>query len=223
MVKNLDQNRLLSYITLMDFVTIAGPEAIEKTVGALRSRGIAAEVLSTRGEALARLQAIIPAGATVMTGASVTLREIGFEQLLLSKAHPWRNLKDEILAEKDPQRQSRLRRQAALADCFIGSVHAVAQSGQIVVASATGSQLAAYVYASPHVIWVVGAQKITRTLEEGLRRVHEHILPHEEKRMRELSGGKFGTMVGKMLIFERESPLTGRKLTLLLVREAVGD
>ncbi len=207
----------------MDFSSPASQEAVAEAAAAVASRGVAVEVVDTRPEALERLKAIIPPGATVMTGASVSLREIGFEDLLKSKAHPWRNLKAEILAEKDPQRQVQLRRQAALADCFVASVHAIARTGEIVVASATGSQLAAYAYTSANVIWVAGIQKITRTLEEGIRRVREYILPREELRMRELTAGRFGTMVGKLLIFERESPLVSRKVTLLLVKEKVGD
>ncbi len=207
----------------MDFSVPASRQAVQQAAAAVSSRGIAVEVVDTRQEALARLKAIIPAGASVMTGASVSLREIGFEEFLKSKDHPWRYLKEQIFSEQDPQRQMLLRRQAALADYFLGSVHAISRTGEIVVASATGSQLGAYAYTSPNVIWVVGAQKIVGTVEEGIRRVREYIIPHEEKRMRELTGGKLGTMLGKLLIFERESPLVGRKLTLLLVREAVGD
>ena len=198
-------------------------EAVDEVIGAVTSRGVAVEVVNTRREALERLKAIIPPGASVMTGASVTLREIGFEDFLKSKAHPWRNLKEQILSETDPRRQLQLRKQAVLADYFIGSVHAIARTGEIVVASATGSQLGPYAYTSSNVIWVAGIQKITGTVEEGIRRVREHIMPHEEKRMRELTAGKFGTMLGKLLIFERESPLVPRRVMLLLVKEPVGD
>ncbi len=207
----------------MDFSLPASRQAVQEAAAAVSSRGVAVEVVDSRREALARLTAIIPAGASVMTGASETLKEIGFQDLLKSKDHPWRNLREQIVAEQDLQRQMLLRRQAALADYFVGSVHAVSRTGEIVVASATGSQLGPYAYSSPNVIWVVGAQKIVGTVEEGIRRIREYIIPHEEKRMRELTAGKVGTMVGKLLIFERESPLAGRKLTLLLVREAIGD
>jgi hypothetical protein len=126
----------------------------------------------------------------VMTGASLTLKEIGFEELLISGKHSWRNLKDDIVAEKDPARQTLLRRQGTMADYFLGSVHAVAQTGQLVIASMSGSQLAPYAFSSGHIIWVVGAQKIATDLDDAVRRVREYVLPHEDKRMRELSGGK---------------------------------
>jgi hypothetical protein len=207
----------------MDFASPASPRAVEEAMGAVTSRGIAAELVNTRAEALEQVKALIPAGASLSTGASLTLREIGFEDLLISKAHPWKNLKDDIVAEKDPVRQGLLRKQSTLADYFLGSVQAISQTGELVIASATGSQLAPYAYSSAHIIWVAGIQKITRTLEEGIRRVREYVFPHEDKRMRERTGGKAGSLIGKLMIFERETPFLGRKITLLLVKEAVGD
>ncbi len=206
-----------------DFASAASAAIVEKTRESLSERGITVTVVDTRGEALERLKGLIPPGASVNTGASVSLREIGFEAFLTSGSHPWRNLKGEYLAEKDAAKQRALRRQAILADYFLGSVHAVTETGELLIASATGSQIAPYAYASSNVIWVVGSQKIVPTLEDGFRRIREYILPDEEKRMRELSGGKVGTMIGKILVFERESRMLARTLTLLLVREPVGD
>jgi L-lactate utilization protein LutC len=158
-----------------------------------------------------------------MTGASLTLKEIGFEDYLSSSAHPWNNLKAAIFAEPEGPRRVQLRKQATLADYFLGSVHAVAESGELVIASASGSQLAPYAFTSENVIWVVGVQKICASVEDGIRRVKEHIMPHEELRMRALTGGKMGTMLGKLLIFEREAAHLGRKLRLIFVREPSGD
>ena len=207
----------------MDFDTPATTDRIEATMDALKARGITAELLQTREEALARLQTLIPAGASLSTGASLSLKEIGFEELLVSGSHPWRNLKAEYLDEKDPARQTLLRRQSALADYFLGSVHAVSQTGELVIASMTGSQLSPYAYAASNLIWVVGAQKITASLEEAVRRVREYVFPHEDKRMREFSGGRTGSMIGKLLIFEREAPFLNRKVSLLFVRQRTGD
>jgi len=207
----------------MDFDTPATTDRIEATMVALKARGITAELLQTREEALARLQTLIPAGASLSTGASLSLKEIGFEELLVSGSHPWRNLKSEYLAEKDPARQTLLRRQSTLADYFLGSVHAVSQTGELVIASMTGSQLSPYAYAASNLIWVVGAQKITASLEEAVRRVREYVLLHEDKRMREFSGGRTGSMIGKLLIFEREAPFLNRKVSLLFVRQRTGD
>jgi hypothetical protein len=207
----------------MGFDVLADMDRIQVTIQAQKTRGIAPEVLPGSREALARLLELIPPGAAISTGASLTLREIGFEDLLKSGSHPWKNLKAEFLAEKDPARQMLLRRQSVLADCYLGSVHAVSETGEVVIASMTGSQLSPYAYAAGSVIWVVGTQKITPSLDEGIRRVREYVLPHEDKRLRDSTGGKFGSRVGKLMIFEYESPFLNRKVTLLFVRQKLGD
>src|SRR5437867_7515252 len=91
-------------------------KSIVRTVNALQSRGITAESVSTREDALKLLAKRIPPGAEVMTGASATLDEIGFLQLLKLGTHQWKNLKSEITGEKDPVRQRELRVRAAAAN-----------------------------------------------------------------------------------------------------------
>jgi LUD domain len=204
----------------MNYAELPPMDQIQKTIEAVRQRGIKAELVDSKEAALARVQELIPAGATIYTGASATLGQIGFEGLLKTGSHPWRNLKGEALAEKDIARQMALRRQGTLADYYLGSVQAIAETGEIVVASATGSQLPAYAFSSQNVIWVVGAQKITPSLQEALQRVHEYSLPTEDKNAK--AAGRPGTMIGKTLIFEREVPFLQRNLVLLMVNEVLG-
>ncbi len=208
---------------MASFDTVADPNRINRAIQALQARGVAAEQLPGAPQVLARLRELIPAGAAISTGASLTLKEIGFEDVLKSGTHPWKNLKAEFLAEKDPARQMLLRRQSVLADYYLGSVHAVSEAGEVVIASMTGSQISPFAYAARNVIWVVGAQKITATLEEAIRRVREYVLPHENKRMLESSGGKMGSRIGKLLIFEHEVPFLNRTVRLLFVSQTLGD
>src|SRR6266540_4715163 len=168
----------------MDYAALPTLERIRQTVEAVQARGINAELVETKEDALARIQAIIPEQAVVMTGGSVTLQQIGFEALLISGQHPWRNFKEDLLAEKDPAKQSALRRQGTLAEFFLGGVNALAVTGELIFASGTGSQLPAYAYSSRNVIWVSGAQKITPTLDDALRRVREYVLLLEDQHAR---------------------------------------
>ena len=206
----------------MEYNTLPSPERLQRTMEAIRNRGVNVTQAENKESVLAQLQSLIPAGATVMTGSSVTLQQIGFEALLISGKHPWKNLKDGILAEKDPASQSALRRQATLAEYFLGSVHAIAETGEIVIASATGSQLPAYVYSSPNIFWVAGTQKIVPTLETALQRVRDYVLPLEDQRLKQLFGKEMVCRIGKLVIYERESPLLHRKVNLILVNEILG-
>ena len=156
-----------------------------------------------------------------MTGGSVTLNQIGFDALLISGNHPWRNFKADLLAEKDPVKLSALRLQGTLAEFYLGSVNAISETGELVFASATGSQLAPYAFSSRNIIWVAGAQKIAPTLDEAIRRVREYVLPMEDQRQKN-AGNKNGSFIGRMLILEREPAYLRRNLTLILVNEVLG-
>ncbi len=190
---------------------------VETTVNALRARGFKAESVPDRESALEKVRSLIPEGARVMTGSSKTLEEIGLTSLLASGVHPWHNLKAQIVAEKDRERQLGLRRQALFAEYFLGSAQAITTGGDIVAASATGSQLGAYAYGGRNLILVVGTNKITHDLDEALMRLREHSVPLEDKRMKGL--GFPGTTLSKILIYEREHQ---RNVHVILVNEKLG-
>ncbi|MCP8307597.1 MAG: lactate utilization protein [archaeon] len=203
----------------MNYDKLPPKEVVKKTMEAVKSRGISVEFVNTKEDALKRLKELIPSGAEVMTGGSTTLEQIGFMDLLKSGKHQWKNLKDKILAEKDTDKREEVRRKSVTAEYFIGSVHAVAETGEILVASASGSQIPAYAYSSKNVIWILGTQKIVPTLEEGFKRVWNYSLPLEDKRMKSL--GYSGSTIGKLLLFERETS-PNRKIKLIFVNEKLG-
>jgi L-lactate utilization protein LutB len=203
----------------MEYDKLPSKESVERTMESLKSRGIYAEFVNTKEEAFEKLKSMIPAGREVMTGASVTLEQIGFTDLLKSGRHEWNNLKDKILAEKDFAKQMELRKKSVMSEYFIGSVHAVAETGVVLVASNTGSQIPSYAFTSSNVIWVAGTQKIVPNVEEGLNRIWNYCLPMEDAHMKSM--GYPGSRVGKILIFERES-MPNRKIHLIFINEKLG-
>lgn len=197
---------------------LADEQTLATAVQALIERNVIVEVVATKQEALAKVTELIPEQSDVMTGASMTLEEIGFSDALKNGTKQWKNLKEEIRAETNEEKRTDLRRKSVTSEYFLGSVHAIAKTGEIYDASASGSQLPAYAYSSPHVIWVAGTQKITQSSDEANKRVREYCYPIEDKRMKK--AGAKGSMIGKMLIFERERQ-PGR-VTLILVKEKLG-
>ncbi len=203
----------------MQYDQLASKEIVEKTIASLKERNINPIFAETKEEAVLKIKELIPAGATIMTGSSTTLNEIGFSDLLVSKNHPWKNLKDAIVEEKDPEKQNRLRRESVLSDYFLGSVHAVTQDGEVWTASASGSQIPSYAFTSPNVIWVVGTQKIVPDSASAADRIKNYVFPLEDKRMK--SVGAPGSTIGRWLIFEREI-MPNRKVNLIFVNQKVG-
>lgn len=204
----------------MNYDTLASADSINTVIKALKAHNIETELVSDRAAALARVKGLIPAGAFVMNGSSRTLEEIGFVEYLKAGKHGWNNLHAVIAEEKDPAKQTLLRQQALFADYYLGSVHAATETGELIIASASGSQLPHLVSTSPNIVLVAGVQKIVPTLAEGLKRLQEYVFPLEDARMKAL--GYPGSMLAKILIFANEHPMMGRKVRLLLVNEKLG-
>lgn len=204
----------------MNYTTLASQESIEKTIANLKEHNVEATVVASKEEALTKIKELIPANASVMNGSSVTLEQIGFVDYLKSGEHPWNNLHANILAEKDPAVQGALRKQAVLSDYYLGSVHALSETGEFLIASNSGSQLPHIVFTSTNIIFVVSTQKIVPTLAEAMKRLEEYVVPLEDKHMQELYGS--GTALSKIVIFKQEKPNSGRSVKMILVQEKIG-
>ena len=111
-----------------------------------------------------------------------------------------------------------IRRLRAGPDFIVGSVHAITEDGQLLVASASGSQLGPYAWSAGAVIWVAGTQKLVADLDEGMRRIEEYCYPLEDQRSRKAYGEP--SSIRKVLIINRED--RPRRMTMLLVREKLG-
>ncbi len=193
-------------------------QTVRRTISALQARGIATVFVPNREAALEATRQMIPTGSRVAHGSSTTLEKIGFVARMKSPSSTCRYLNAEWSAETDPAKRVRLRAKLSVeADYYLGSVQAIAETGEVVGADGSGSRQAFYVYGPPRVIWVSGINKLVPTLQEAIRRVREVALPLEDKRMKNL--GASGSAIGKLVIYERERP--GR-ISLILVGEALG-
>ncbi len=204
----------------MQYNQLASNESITKTVAELAKNNVEAIVVDTKSGALAKIKELIPAGVSVMNGTSTTLVDIGFVDYLKEGSHGWNNLHEAILAESDPAKQGKLRKESALSDYYLGSVHALAETGEFVIASNTGSQLPNIVFTSANLLFVVGAQKIVPTLSEAMKRLEEYVVPLENERSLKAYGAP--TKVNKIVIFKGESPMIGRKVKMIIVKESLG-
>lgn len=202
------------------FNVLAAKEVIEKTEKSLTEHGFLPEFVETGADALARIKELVPKGASIMNGSSRTLEEIGFIDYLKGGTHGWDNLHKNILEEKDPDKQAILRKHSVLSDYFVNSVHAISETGELVIASNSGSQLPHLTFTSGNIILVVGVQKITATLDEALTRLNEYVFPLEDARMKSVGMG--GSFISKLLILNREPSFMGRKVHIILVNEKLG-
>lgn len=201
----------------MTFTDPASTQRLERVAAALTAHGFAAELLDDVAAARARVAELIPGGASVFTGASETLRLSGIEADI-NTSDRYRAIRPRLLAMDRATQADDIRRLAATPDVILGSVHAVTETGSLVIASGTGSQLPGYAGGAARVIWVVGAQKVVPDLETGLLRVEEHCLPLETARTQRTYGSP--SAVNRLLILNGEHQ-PGR-CTVLLLCEAIG-
>lgn len=207
-------------IEQVDYDMLSTEEVVKSTMVALKARGIEASVATNGIDALKKIKELIPKDSSVMNGASVTLEQIGFIEYLKGGEHGWSNLHEAIVEEKDPVKQGALRKQALLSDYYLGSVHALAQTGELLIASNSGSQLPHIVFSSPNLIFVVSTKKIVPTLADTYKRLYEHVIPLEDERVMKVYG--MHTAPNKIVIFQGENPMIGRKIHVILVSEDLG-
>jgi L-lactate utilization protein LutC len=202
---------------ISDFTRLASDVQIERTMQALEANNIHAILAENGADAKKKLFEIIPANAEVFTASSVTLNTLGIADEIDKSGH-YDSVRAK-LGEMDPQTQNRLmQKMGATPEYMIGSVHAVTETGRVIIASLSGSQLAGYAAASAHVIWVVGTQKIVPTLEVGLRRLEEYTFPLEDARAFKAYG--MHSSINKLLIVKKEAK-PGRTV-MILVKENLG-
>ncbi len=204
----------------MEFNILAKKEITVKTAAALTLRNIEAIMVENGAEALEKIKEFIPQGASVMNGASVTLEQIGFVDYLKSGEHGWNNLHATIVAETDKVEQMKLRQEATHSEYYLGSIHALAETGEIIIASNTGSQLPQIVFTSKNVILVASTKKIVPTFFDAMERLENHVIPLENEHMQKKYG--VNTADNKILIIKGENPMIGRKVRVILINEDLG-
>jgi LUD domain len=198
--------------------TSPAPEAtIQKVAATLRANNLDVRVVDTGEEARQLVLGLIPEGSEVYSGKSKTLQDVGlFHDLMESGRYD--SVRGRYM-KMDRKTQGReIRKLMAAPDYMLGSVQAVTEGGDLVVASASASQLGPYASGAGRLILVVGSQKIVPDFEVALRRIQQHVFPYEDAMVRERMN--INTFIGKLLIIRREW-VDGR-VTVVLVRERLG-
>jgi acyl-CoA hydrolase len=200
-----------------EFSASAEEERVVRTAAALEANGITVLRAPNRVEAKRIVLDLIPAESQVHQGASASLEAAGITEVI-EKSGRYKPLRPLLFGMDRATQADEIRRLSASPDVMLGSVHAITETGSLVVASASGSQLGPYASGARKVILVVGTQKIVPGLEDAMRRVDEYAFPLEDTRAQAAYGMHSG--VNKVLIINREW-VPGR-ITVVLCDEALG-
>jgi acyl-CoA hydrolase len=198
------------------FTTLPDAQELAAAVVALEEHGFSVEVVDGPDDARTAVLARIPAGSSVMTNTSVTLQETGIADAI-NDGGPYESARNKMFALDFETQAQQMKAIGGQPDYALGSVHAVTHDGTLVIASASGSQLASYAWGAANVIFVIGAQKLVPGLDAARDRIYQHSLKLEDARAQAAYGQH--SYVGKVLEIHQELP--GR-IHIVLIRQQVG-
>src|SRR6266700_453294 len=198
------------------FTTLPSEQALAATVTALEEHGFSVEVVDNLDAARQAVLARIPQGSSVMTNTSATLAETGIADAI-NEGGPYDSARAKMAKLDFATQLQEMKAIGGQPDYALGSVHAVTLDGTLIIASASGSQLASYAWGATNVIFVIGAQKLVPTLEAARERIYQHSLVLEDGRAVAAYGQH--SFVGKILEIDQELP--GR-IHVVLVRQPAG-
>ncbi len=195
------------------FTTLPDEQMIASAVTALEEHGFSVQVVDDLDAARQAVLARIPPGSSVMTNTSVTLDQAGIADAI-NDGGRYDSARNRMFALDFATQAQEMKAIGGQPDYALGSVHAVTRDGTLVIASASGSQLASYAWGAANVIFVVGAQKLVPTLEAAHERIYQHSLVLEDARAIAAYGQH--SSVGKILEIHQELP--GRIHIVLIQR-----
>jgi L-lactate utilization protein LutC len=199
------------------FGQAADDDRVSRTTAALEANGIKVLRAADAAEAKRLVLGLIPDGSQVHHGASQTLEAAGIVEEI-EKSGRFEHLRPRIWSMDRKTQADEIRRLSVAPDVMLGSVHAVTETGALVAASMSGSQLGPYASGAGRVILVVGTQKIVSNLEEALRRIDAYAFPLENARAQAAYG--IQSAVNKVLVINREA--NPGRITVVFVDEVLG-
>ncbi len=202
----------------MDYSQLGSEAQIDKTKKSLEANGINVIVVKNGEEAKKKVQEIIPKGAEVMTMTSITLETTGIAKEI-NESGAYNAVRSRLMKMDRKTQGDEMQKLGAAPEWAIGSVHAVAEDGTIMIASATGSQVPTNEYGSRHVICVEGVHRLVKDMDDGMKRIYTYTLPLESERAKKAYGAP-GSSVNKLLIIKKE--VQPERMTMIIVNEMLG-
>src|SRR5436309_11915903 len=125
------------------YAALASEASLQTTARRLNENGMTAHIVESGADASRLALSLIPDGAEVFTATSQTLEEIGLTGAIDASTR-LRSVRSVLRAMDMATQWHEMRALGARPDVIVGSVHAITEQGEGVVASASGSQLGPY-------------------------------------------------------------------------------
>lgn len=139
----------------------------KKMVEMLPSKGYNSYYAQNADEAKAKILELLPKGASIAMGGSVTLTEMGMIDIFRSDDYKF----FDRFATKSYEECYEVYRQSMLADYLVTSTNAITKNGELVNVDCSGNRVAGMILGPKNVIVVCGVNKVVDNIEEGLKRL----------------------------------------------------
>jgi len=146
---------------------------LERVAKALTANRMEAQVVETPEKLLELLRALLPKGASVATGGSMTLAETGVNDLLQSGDYDF-YYRGRVGADGQPVD---VLRAAFSCDWYLSSANAVTEDGFLYNVDGNANRVAALCYGPRKVAVVAGYNKVVRDLSAAAERVRAVAAP----------------------------------------------
>ena len=163
-----------------------GEQRAKIAISNLNKRNINAQYVASRQEALNAILEMIPHGATVARGDSITIDQIGVIPELTRRQQnaiidPFQWDADGYYIDTAEDRWQ-MYREAFFADIFLSGINAVTMDGKLVNVDGLGNRVAATIFGPEKVILAAGINKIVRDVDEAMERIRQVAAPINARR-----------------------------------------
>jgi hypothetical protein len=162
-------------------------ERAQAVIKSLQKKHINGFYAPNRQSALEQVLAMIPPGAYVVRGDSMTVDQVGIIEALIQRDQ--NRLCDVFHVNKDGthlypkgEERPRLLQDAFTADIFITGSNAITLDGKIVNVDGMGNRVAPMIFGPAKVILVIGVNKIVNDEESARQRIRDIAAPLNVKR-----------------------------------------
>lgn len=147
----------------------------------LRSRHFEAYYCPTKADALEKALELIPEGASVAWGGTVSAQQIGLIDAV--RKGNYRVMDRDTCAT--PQEREQMMKDSLFCDVYLTGANGLSLDGEMVNIDGTGNRVAAVIYGPGSVLVVAGMNKVMDTLEEAVRRARTVAAPMNKQRFGE--------------------------------------
>ncbi len=161
-------------------------ERAKRVAAAIQKRGMNAQYVASREEALPVILGMIHEGATVVRGDSVTLDQVGVIAELRNRKQikfidPFETNPDGTWRGERKERIQKMK-EAVSCDVFVTGTNAITLDGKLVNIDGAGNRVSPLIWGPEKVIVVAGVNKIVKDVDEALERIHTVAAPMNARR-----------------------------------------